>query len=113
MELIQGIHIDVPGSEMKSLFESRLKYHQDKVAKLEGQLGVFKQLDKELAEEANEINRGSNSFPASNLEDTLRKHKNYIVYFKFMVEHVVVDATYRLGKDELLELGIRQDNYRW
>jgi hypothetical protein len=111
MELIQGLHIDVPGTEMKTLFEGRLRYHQEKVEKLQLQLASFKKLDKELADEAASIGKISNSSPAASIEQVIKKHADQVVYYSFMVAHVVIGATYRLNQGELFVLGIQADRF--
>jgi hypothetical protein len=111
MELIQGLHIDVPGSEMKTLFEGRLKYHQEKADALGRQIEQFRKLDKALAEEADNIGKVSNSSPAQSLEQSAKKHRDQTVYYRFMVDHVVMGATYRLSQSELQTLGIMPNPY--
>jgi hypothetical protein len=112
VELIVGLHIDVPGPEMKEIFEGRLRYHKEKVATLEGQIERLRKIDAELADEAENIGKVSNSSTmAQSLEAQLKKHRDQAVYYTFMVKHVVTGATYRLSQHELQTLGIQPSPY--
>lgn len=112
MELIQGLHVDVPGSEMKTLFEGRLRYHSDKAEKLQAQLVKFTEIDQALADDAHGIGKISSGGGAvGNLESSIKKHRDQTVYYSFMVDHVVVGATYRLSNGELLSLGIQAERF--
>lgn len=110
-ELIQGLHIDISGKELKGLLEGRLKYHADKVAAYEKQFIQFDKVDRALAEDAELISKTNSASPRQSLEQAIKKHKDQTIYYKFMADHVVVVATYRLGEQELSRLGIQSDRY--
>lgn len=109
--LIQGLHVDVKGTELKELLLGRLKYHQDKVAGYEKQLGEMRKIDKALAEEAEAISKFSNASPAQSLEQAVKKHRDQTIYYRFVADHVVTTATYRLGEQELYRLGISSERH--
>lgn len=109
--MIQGLQIDVKGSELKTMFENRLKYHADKATALQGNLEKLSDIEKTMDAEAESIGKFSNASPRSSLETTIKKHKDQTIYYKFMVDHVVVDETYRLAEADLYKLGIQERTY--
>lgn len=109
--LIQGLHVDVKGTELKELLLGRLKYHQDKVANYDKQLNELKKVDKALAEDAEAISKFSNASPAQSLEQAIKKHKDQTIYYRFVADHVITTATYRLGEQELYRLGISSERH--
>lgn len=105
-DVIYGIHADVPGTEMKSILESRVKYHNEKARALEGQLAQLREIDKAMGEEAARQGKVSNASPTESVASSIKKHHDQVVYFGFLATHVDTTKTYRLGKEELLQLGI-------
>lgn len=115
--MIEGLHVDVPGTELKTMLGKRLEYHQEKVVAYEKQLGNAKEqrdrlkaLEADFADKAEEIGKFQNSSsvrdPVPELENKIRSHKDQCVYYKFMAEHTVVAETYRLAESDLVRLGI-------
>lgn len=109
--IIEGLHVDVKGTELKDLLLGRLKYHLDKVSNYEKQLVELKRVDKALAEDAESISKFSTASPAQSLEQAIKKHKDQTVYYRFVADHVITTATYRLGENELLRLGIQSERH--
>ncbi len=110
-QIINGLHIDVSSDELKTLLLGRLKYHQDKVGFYEKQLVEMKKVDAALTAEAQEMGKTSTRGPLESLEQAVKKHKDQTVYYKFMAEHVIANATYRLDEAALLRLGIQGERY--
>jgi hypothetical protein len=109
--LIEGLHVDVKGTELKELLLGRLKYHNDKVSNYEKQLVELKRVDKALAEDAEQISKFSTQSPAQSLEQAIKKHKDQTIYYRFVADHIITAAVYRLGEHELQRLGIQSDRY--
>lgn len=109
--MIEGLQIDIKGSELKTMLENRLKYHKDKAKALLGNLEKLTDIEKTMDAEAEAIGKFSNASPRSSLESTIKKHKDQSIYYKFMVDHVVVDETYRLSETDLYKLGIQGRDY--
>lgn len=109
--MIEGLQIDVKGSELKKMLEDRLKYHKDKSKALQGNLEKLADIEKTMDAEAEAIGKFSNASPRGSLESTIKKHKDQSIYFKFMADHVVVDETYRLTEADLYKLGIQGRDY--
>lgn len=110
-QIITGLHIDVSSDELKGLLIGRLKHHNDKVAFYEKQLGEMRKVDAALTAEAQEMGKSSTRGPLESLETAVKKHKDQMVYYKFMSEHVIVGATYRLDESALLRLGVQAERY--
>lgn len=109
--VVHGLQIDVPSEEMRELLQSRLTYHQHKVEAAQQQKSKLLAIDADLAKEADEIGKFSNSSMANTIDQTIDKHKKEVVYFSFMVKHVIPNTAYRLAIDDLIRLGIRADRY--
>lgn len=110
-QIINGLHIDVSSDELKTLLLGRLKYHTDKVGFYEQQLVAMRKIDAALTEEARSVGKGSTSSPADSLDQAVKKHQNQCVYYKFMSEHVIQGATYRLDENALQRLGIQTERF--
>jgi uncharacterized protein (DUF342 family) len=107
--MITGLFIDVSSVELKSMLEGRLKFHQDKVEAYTSQLEGLEKLEAALGEEAKKLGKGSTATPKDNMLQTIQKHSNQVIYYKFMAEHVVPSETYRLGENDLMRLGVQSD----
>jgi hypothetical protein len=110
-EIINGLQIEVPAAELKVMLEGRLKYHQDKVVAYTKQYEQMAQVEGLLAEEANQIGKTSNRSASDGVKEAIKKHKDQTVYYKFMSEHVVTSATYRLSENDLVRLGVQADRF--
>jgi hypothetical protein len=109
--MIQGLFIDVPSTELKTMLESRLKYHTDKVTMYTQQLEGLEKLEAALGEEARRMGKTSTQSPKESMEQAIKKHADQIVYYKFMSEHVVPNEVYRLGDGELHRLGVQSERH--
>lgn len=110
--MIEGLHVDVSGVEMKKLYESRAEYHSKKAAKLEAEFGKAKRLDDDFDDEAELLGKISNTNNLANsVELRLRQARGQALYFAFAAEHVNVHETYRLSRDDLYVLGVAPRGY--
>lgn len=106
-EIINGLHIDIASDELKTLLLGRLSYHELKVSKYEEQMGKMASIDAELAEEAENIGKYSNTTTAADtIKQSIVKHRDKATYYKFVAKHIVPNATYRLAEADLYRLGI-------
>lgn len=110
-QIISGLHIDVGSDELKTLLLGRLKYHEDKAAFYEKQLGEMRKIDAALSAEAQEFAKTSTRTPAEALEQSVKKHRDQTVYYRFVADHLVKDAVYRLTEADLTRLGIQSERY--
>lgn len=109
--MIQGLYIDVASDELKAMLLGRLKYHQEKVAIYKEQVEFMLKADEKSKNDRELIGKTSTASPVESLEQTVRKHENQVVYYKFMAEHVVASEVYRLSENDLQRLGISGDRY--
>jgi hypothetical protein len=111
-EIINGLQIEVPAEELKTMLLGRLKYHQEKVTVYKDQYEKMAKVEGMLAEEATQISKTSNSRnPTDGIKEAIKKHEDQKVYYKFMSEHVVAGAVYRLNEQDLIRLGVQADRY--
>ena len=103
--MIEGLKIDVKSAELKKILEERYGYHVEKSktysAAAQNLLASVKGIEEDMS-----VGKVSHANPAQNLENQARTHHESSNYYKFMLEHVVQDDTYRLGQDDLRRLGI-------
>lgn len=109
--MIEGLHCDVEGKELKALLGGRLDYHTDRLKSYETQLDQMRTMNKNLEEEARQIGKTSTRSPIESLEEAIKRHQNQCIYYKFMAEHVVPSETYRLSEQDLYRLGISPDRF--
>jgi len=104
---IMGLQVDVKSAELKKIISSRVEYHQNKAEAYEAQAGKLRATIKGI-EEDNEVGKvtNSNGDPAQNMETKAKEHKDKAVHFQFLLDHVIVDETYRLSTEDLRMLGI-------
>lgn len=108
MERIEGIHADIKAAELKELIATRVAYHEERAERYADQLARLEGIDKEMAEQADEISKYANSTTAAQtMRGTIRSHRNNVTYFRFLGEHLVPDAVYRLSETDLTTLGVR------
>jgi hypothetical protein len=111
-EIISGLQIEVPAEELKTMLLGRLKHHQEKVRVYKDQYEKMLQVEGMLDEEATSISKTSNSRkPTDGVKDAIKKHEDQTVYYKFMSEHVVSGAVYRLNEQDLIRLGVQADRF--
>jgi hypothetical protein len=109
MTMVEGLQVDVSSVELKQIMRDRLDHH---TRKAEAYFLQAQQLERSIAgiEDDLELGKVSGGTPIGRLRDKSREHRERESYFRFMIEHVVKDETYRLGRDDLMILGIQA---RW
>lgn len=109
--MIEGLHADVTGTELKTMLEGRKKYHEDKRAFYERQRIEIEKAERALADEAKSMGKTHTRSPLEAVDDALRKHDAQIIYYTFMAAHVNLSETYRLSDHDLVRLGVTSE--RW
>ena len=105
--MIEGLKIELPSAELKTLLEARLKFHQQKMEAYTDQRARLAESEAALGKEAKRQGKFSNgNSPLDNLDDAIERHSNQCVYYKFTSEHVIPNETYRLAEIDLSRLGI-------
>ncbi len=103
--MIVGLQVDVKSEELVKILEERRKHHEDKKAVYETQAAELKKVIKNIEEDMR-VGKVSGGTPADNLEHKAREHGEKAGYYKFMIDHVIQNDTYRLGQEDLARLGI-------
>ena len=111
MATIEGLRIDVKAAEMKKLLLARLEYHRKRKTHYEQQAKKLAQIDAALAKEAETFSKTSNASPAETMQAAIKKHYDQAIYYKFMAEHVIAGATYRLSENDLFRLGVNPERH--
>jgi hypothetical protein len=109
--MINGLHIDVQGAELRDLLKGRLEYHERRAREYADQLVRLESLQQNMERELGAIQKTSNASPIDSVKQALTRHKNQVVYYKFVSDHVNLSETYRLSENELERIGISTD--RW
>lgn len=100
--MIQGLHIDITGAEVKARFQRRADMHTEKLA---GYLRQRENLEANM-DPRDKLSHGSMRSPLADLDEKIRAHRDGATYCAFMVEHVVTSETYRLSETELFRMGV-------
>ena len=110
MTIIEGMQFDVKSEEIKKIVSERLGHHERKAkvyAEKAGELGAsIKAIEEDL-----EVGKVSGGTPIERLEQKAREHADKANMFRFMLEHVIVEGTYRLKLSDLSFLGISPDRH--
>jgi hypothetical protein len=100
LDVIQGIRLQVTGSELAMRLEQRIRWHRDRNDALNGQMKKFAEIERDAANElANGIGRYES--PRIVLEKKVREHQERASFLMFLRDHIVKDATYRLDSIDL------------
>jgi len=103
--MITGLQVDVLSAELVGIMQERLKYHQDKADVFEKNAAELMKTIKNIEEDMS-TGKVSGGNPAEQLQTKAREHKEKATYYKFMIEHVIKNDTYRLSQEDLARLGI-------
>lgn len=107
--MIQGLQVDVQSDELKKIIKSRIDYHTERAALYESKAEEIRKSLEGVEEKT--IGKVSGGTPTQNLEDKAREHKDKLVHFQFMLDHVILNDVYRLSQQDLQLLGISPSRY--
>lgn len=97
MDPIEGVKIDVEGTELREQLESRATYHAAKAEQYRQQIAGLGDL----------IQAGIQSNdPRQEMDRSAKSHLRKAQHFHFMATHVSEDATYRLAERDLILIEI-------
>jgi hypothetical protein len=96
---IEGIKPTVPGYELLKMVEERAEYHRNRVIAYANKIESFKNENMEL-----DMGKFTNN-PVSQLESSLKDHKNKVALLEFLAEWMDVSATYILSVSDLSLIG--------
>lgn len=107
--MIEGMHFDFSGKELKDHFIKRAERNKMRAAAFEKELEHFKEDDEE-SEQREEIERMYSNKAIGSAKDTLKgrvKHyRTRAMFFMIAADHVVPGETYRLNEHDLTNLEI-------
>lgn len=107
-QIVVGLHVDIEEAELKVLLLGRLGYHEERAALYSKQLEGLLAIDASMEEEASKIGKYSNTQSAAdNMKETIKSHRDKAVYYRFMADHTIAGATYRLSEADLTRLGVK------
>lgn len=109
--MIEGIHVDVLADEMKELLLGRKVHHEKKLSLYKQQLESMLATEAALKEETLSVGKFSNASPIKTMEESVERHTSCIAFYDFLAKHVVTGETYRLGQDDLRQLGIATSRF--
>lgn len=104
--LIEGLHIDVPGTEVRDILTKKAEHHAQRHLFYVNELS---QLELALGGVPNERERrfsGGHTDPRDSFRAKIKQHARLLKHTRFLAAHVVPDAIYRLSTGELDRLGL-------
>lgn len=109
--MINGLQVDVQSEELKKIIKSRVDYHLAKVAAYEQQAERLKTSIKDVEEDVEYGKVSGGTDMVSSMAKQAKEHKDKAIHFQFMLDHVILNDTYRLGQQDLALLGIAGRNF--
>ncbi len=98
--MIEGLNFDISSAEMKVILKKSGEHHAARVLFYRDKLVGF------------DSPHASNSTdPASDMRRSLDHHKNEVIKFRFLLEHVIPNETYRLTEAGLRSIGVIPNRY--
>ena len=111
--MIEGLQVDVKSAELKKIIASRIEYHQAKCKVLETTANKLRTtmigIEDDMEEQMSKVR--TNNSPTQGLDNQAKQHKDKVVHFQFLLDHVVQDDVYRLTQSDLQLLGIYKPSY--
>jgi hypothetical protein len=104
--MVEGLQIDVPSEELKRIVAERAEHHATKAATYEAKAKDLQASIKDIEDDLEFGKTSMGATPAASLLNKAREHKDKAIHFKFILEHVIQNDTYRLGQNDLRLLGI-------
>lgn len=101
--LIEGLHFDLSQEEMAAHLQEKFSYHTNRADEYTAQILAYDQ----VPEEVQAMSGGS---PKEQMEKSVLRHRGTAEKFKFMSEHLVDGATYRLSDRDLHDIEMLSDN---
>ena len=100
--MITGLCIDVSTKELREHLAARADHHEKKA--------------KWYKSHAAALNKGGaatgmSNDPVRSLEESEQRHREKAAYFRFMVQHLVANETYRLAQDDLGQIELSSRYY--
>jgi type IV secretory pathway VirB4 component len=109
--MVTGLQIDIPSDELKKLMEERLAHCNEKQTVYEQEAKTLRASVQKLEGDL-KVGKGGGFNPAETLEQNATKYRELAAWYKFMLEHVIKNETYRLSTEDLRLLGITaRDRY--
>lgn len=91
--MIQGLHVDIPASEMKAHLTARAEHHRAKAL-------FYSQKTDELRKGGLQ-ETGHTRDPLSDIDNRGKEHATKAARFAFVAAHVVTGETYRMSEHDL------------
>lgn len=101
--LIQGLHFDIAAEEISAHLQKRYSYHLNRADEYKAQVEAYGQVP-------DEVRAMSGGNPKEQMEKSVLRHQATAEKFKFMSEHLVDGATYRLNDRDLKEIEMLSEN---
>lgn len=110
---VEGLKLSITSQQLKALCQQRVEYHTNRAEfcakKAEREKEDSAELD-QLADQAVEQMKYANSMPlmsrATTWTQQAKHHTDRATVFKFMAGHLVQNASYILGEDDLRKLEV-------
>lgn len=93
--MIEGLWIEMPSDKLRSLFNVRVGYHEDKAA-------WYKKQADQLSEQVEATNASNN--PTHSLRTSQREHENKAAFFRVLAENVIPNEVYRLSEQNCMRI---------
>lgn len=110
-EVIEGLTLHVPGTEVKDLLNKKAAYHRGRAADYQKTydtlVAVLGPVDEEDMPKMSSMGENDRTKAKNGIE----RHTNNAIEDEFLAAHIVTDAAYRLDTNDLQRLGVLKSRY--
>lgn len=103
--MIEGLKVDVKSEELVKILTERMQHHLERSEAYNKKAAELKATLSGLEEDLS-VGKVSNNSASGGLETKAREHKDKSTYYKFLLDHVIQNDTYRLDQADLERLGV-------
>lgn len=110
-EVIDGLLLHVPGSEVKELLEKKAVYHRGRAADYQKTYDTLVAVLGPIKEEDMPKLSSYGSDDRSKSKEGIERHTLKAQEDEFLAAHIVVGAVYKLDTNDLQRLGVLKNRY--
>jgi hypothetical protein len=111
VEVIEGLRLRVPGTEVKSLLEKKAAYHRDRAADYKKTYDTLVSVLGPIKDEDMPKMSSMGADDRSKAQDGHQRHSANAAEDEFLAAHIVEGAAYQLDATDLHRLGVLKSRY--
>jgi hypothetical protein len=105
--MIEGLKVTIDGSELKTLCDTRAKFHDERARFYEQQKEALPDIDETMTG----FSISNSKRPQEMMQERIASHKAEAAELRFIGAHINMEESFLLGRDDLQKLGIVSRGY--